>query len=710
MTEPIVSEPRSDGRLRTAQDWLGALSSGACGEDAFLRAVQELTRNSPDEGWGLLSLLDQYYRRGKIKPDVFRTLKSRLEGQLLGPALHIDVSVPLSQIDAPLPAPHTAPIVSSASGAAAVRSRIADFAAHVPGREIPVGAVLRGRYQIQGVLGRGGTGTVFEAIDLYRLDLPNAGQRLAIKVLHAAATERPELLTELRREFQYLQSLSHPNIVRVHEYDRDGDTAFFTMEYLSGLSLNSVLSARHQTALNRPHALTIIRDVGAALAHAHSRGVVHGDLNPGNIFITDVGDVRVLDFGASHGLHRGPWISQVESSEQTPIAAPRYASCQLLEGNPAEVRDDLYAFACIVYVLLAGKHPFGEHTAIAARTLRLAPHRPAGLTWEQWRALRSGLSVDSDQRPTDVEEWLKPFGLHEAASRLPELLELLSVSPRKRGRIILPVISAAILVMLAAGWSVAVNFESATRVATTLRVGMKTTLATTQSLLWKLWHGAPVAAGIADEATAKLPATSVPAAVDSSGASHTPRALPPMIASSARPTGTTSAPAPAPAPAPASASASAPASATAPAPAPALSSTSVSHAGIATPHAVAATHVPKAAALRSRIELAADTIDVPRADPAARIVVRRSGNLHGDASFSWWTESGTAKPGQDFAPIARREEHIEDGKSAMSLFIPVVADTTRRRPKSFYVVIRDPSPGAILGARTLTMVTIPPSQ
>ena len=113
---------------------------------------------------------------------------------------------------------------------------------------------------------------------------------------------------------------------------------------------------------------------------------------------------------------------------------------------------------------------------------------------------------------------------------------------------------------------------------------------------------------------------------------------------------------------------------------------------------------------RSRIELAADTIEVPLTDPAARIIVRRQGSLHGNATFTWWTESGTAKPGQDFMAVSPHQEVIEDGKNSVSLFIPVVGDATRRQPKSFYVVINDPGPGVTLGARTLTMVTIPPSQ
>jgi hypothetical protein len=113
---------------------------------------------------------------------------------------------------------------------------------------------------------------------------------------------------------------------------------------------------------------------------------------------------------------------------------------------------------------------------------------------------------------------------------------------------------------------------------------------------------------------------------------------------------------------------------------------------------------------RSRVELAADAIDVPLTDPAARIVVRRRGSLQGAATFTWWTESGTAKPGVDFVAVAPHSEVIEDGKSSVSLLIPVVGDVAREQPRSFYVVINDPGPGVTLGSRTLTMVTIPPSQ
>jgi len=106
--------------------------------------------------------------------------------------------------------------------------------------------------------------------------------------------------------------------------------------------------------------------------------------------------------------------------------------------------------------------------------------------------------------------------------------------------------------------------------------------------------------------------------------------------------------------------------------------------------------------------MAADAVDVPSSETTAHVLVRRRGNIHGAAGFKWWTESGTAKPGVDFVPVIPRAASIEDGRGSVSLDISVSANP-RTRTKSFYVVIeQSESGGATLGARNLTMVTLPP--
>ncbi len=511
MTPESIETP-TEREFNVTEVWLEALARGTCDEAGFLRAVQMLSRKSPEAGWESLSLLDQYYRRGKIRPEVFRSVKTRLGTQLLGPAMDLDVSIPLSRREdssgtapksppaivthtpaadsgavtaaqatpagaIPPPAAASAPAMAPAAPAPAAApagpaqptpqaqtvpvltvtsqtpgraaARPPDLTRRGAGREIGPGDVLRGRYLLEATLGRGGTGTVFEAIDRYRLASAGGGQRVALKVLHGQA---PNRLAELRREFQHLQSLTHPNIVRAHEYDRDGDVAFFTMEYLSGLSLSRVLSARGPSLLERPHARAIIRDIAAALAHAHARGVVHGDLNPANIFITDEGELRVLDFGAAHDPLAGPPLLEHRSEEYTSVAAPRFASCQLLEGGPADARDDLYAFACISYLLLAGKHPFGDRTAVEARDRRLKPARPSGLSRREWLTLRSGLAFDRERRPAGVARWSKGFEQSEVAPRLPLLPALLHASAPVRRSPPTSALLFALLALAAAGW------------------------------------------------------------------------------------------------------------------------------------------------------------------------------------------------------------------------------------------------------------------
>jgi serine/threonine protein kinase len=556
-------------------------------------------------------------------------------------------------------------------------------------REVAIGDVLRSRYRVRAVLGHGGMGTVFEAVDEYRLDLPSGGQQLAIKVLHTAVSRRDELLAELRREFQNLQLLSHPNIVRVHEFDRDGDVAFFTMELLSGALLSRVLGARHAIALPRPYALCVMREVGAALAHAHSRGVVHGDINPRNIFITNDGELRVLDFGASHKLLRDWRTSDGEFPQRAPVATPGYASCQLLEGQHPDARDDLFAFACVAYVLLSGQHPFPNRTAIEARAQGLRPRRPPGLPGHQWRVLREGLRWDRERRPSDVQKWLRRFDLAAAAPRLASLPVLSSAPPPRHRHIVL---TAAVIVLLAllatVGYWSATDYDSLQRRVADLSAQARSALAR---------------AGISPGASVVVaPSESQPLPQSQPTTATTPPAI--------RVAPTASAPPPASPPRPSptvTASATAAAAPTAMAP-----STAAAGSRAAAPARSAtsdtATATARAAAWPIRIELAADTVDVPASETTARVTVRRRGNPHGAASFSWWTESGTAKPARDFAPVMPRVETIADGSASITLSIPV-SGTTRTEPISFYVVIDETDSGPAMGARTLTMVTLLPT-
>jgi serine/threonine protein kinase len=282
-----------------------------------------------------------------------------------------------------------------------------------------IGRVLRGRYVLERRLGSGSKGTVFKALDRYRADLPEAQQYVAIKILHAAINDnnREKLLAKLRQEFHCVQMLSHRNIVNVFELDRDGDVDFFTMEYLDGELLSGVMARLHPLPLSRPQAWAIIREIGSGLEHAHARNVVHADLRPHNIMITRSGEVRILGFGAS----------------TVSTMTPAYACCELLEGRPADPRDDIYALACLTYELLAGTHPFQRRRSTEARDLGIVPKRPAELGLRQWRAIVTGLSWHRAGRSVSVRAWIKKLDTERVAlEQLPCSHELQSAPAHSR--------------------------------------------------------------------------------------------------------------------------------------------------------------------------------------------------------------------------------------------------------------------------------------
>jgi len=307
-----------------------------------------------------------------------------------------------------------------------------------PAPSVAVGDVLRDRYVLQARLDTGGKGTVFKALDLFREGLPDTLQYVALKVLHAGGDCSERTLANLPLEFHCAQILSHRNIVNVYELDRDGDVVFFTMELLDGELLSNVLERLRPGAMQRSQAWQLIQQLGAGLAHAHERGVVHGDLKPRNIFITREGELRILDFGAAHSL-----AAEKSGSEHTDHApnygTPAYASCEQLEGRRADPRDDLYALACICYQLLAGTHPFGSRPATLARDYRVSLVRPPGLSGRQWRALQKGLSWHRAGRSIGVRLWIhrliKDRAQEHALTPLQELKQSEGVQSRMAWRV-----------------------------------------------------------------------------------------------------------------------------------------------------------------------------------------------------------------------------------------------------------------------------------
>ncbi len=273
--------------------------------------------------------------------------------------------------------------------------------------------VLRDRYELTSILGRGSTGTVYKAVDRHRAHLDPSARCVAVKVLKLNYQDRPDELAQLEREFHEAQSLSHPNVVSVFDLDRDGNVYFIVMELLEGELLADILKRLDGQPMARHYALGIISSVGAALAHAHRRGVVHADLKPRNIMITTTGEVRVLDFGFARD--RPLELHTASGLNDGPAAAPAYASVERVNGSDPHPSDDVYSLACIAYELLSGRHPFGGRSAPLARAHGRAPQRIPGLAGKQQQALQRALLWTRGERRIDVVELLAGIGLWRGA-------------------------------------------------------------------------------------------------------------------------------------------------------------------------------------------------------------------------------------------------------------------------------------------------------
>jgi serine/threonine-protein kinase len=222
--------------------------------------------------------------------------------------------------------------------------------------------ILGGRYELRGILGRGGMAEVRDGWDI-RLDRP-----VAVKLLHPAFAVAPDNRRRFEMEARAAASLNHPHIVAVHDSGEHAGTPFIVMERLSGRTLADELT---RGPMSQDQVRTIIDDVLSALTVAHSAGILHRDIKPANILFTPTGGVKVGDFG-------------IAKSAETPatmtgqiVGTMAYLSPDRIAGRPATVADDLYAVGAVGYEALTGHQPFPQdNLAALARAIAETPPRP----------------------------------------------------------------------------------------------------------------------------------------------------------------------------------------------------------------------------------------------------------------------------------------------------------------------------------------------
>jgi serine/threonine protein kinase len=283
------------------------------------------------------------------------------------------------------------------------------------------GSVLKGRFELIDELGRGGMGVVYRALDRTNVEFKDRNPYVAIKLLNEEFKRHPLAVRALQREARKAQKLAHPNIVAVFDFDRDGGNVYMVMELLSGRSLDLRLRNEWTHGLDVATVTRYLGSMGAALSYAHEQGIVHADFKPSNVFLTDEGVIKVLDFGvarAAQSLSDAAGDKTLFDAGQLGAISPSYASLEMLTGQPPDPRDDLYALACIVYEMLTGHHPFNRIDAAKARDARLVAERPGMLSRQQWQALQHALAFERDARTASVKDFLAEFAAPGRSRRL----------------------------------------------------------------------------------------------------------------------------------------------------------------------------------------------------------------------------------------------------------------------------------------------------
>jgi predicted Ser/Thr protein kinase len=283
-----------------------------------------------------------------------------------------------------------------------------------------VGSILKERFVLERVVGKGGMGTVFCARDRRKDEAQDRFPYVAVKILNEDFKKHPESLKLLQREARKAQQLAHPNIVTVYDFDRDGGNVFIVMELLQGQSLDRIIKEA-SSGMSFADALHIVTALGQALAYAHKKNVIHLDFKPANAYVLQDGSVKILDFGIAQARKR----DDAPEAEQTKFRVddlgaltPSYASLEMLDGGDPDPRDDIYALACVTYELLTGKHPFGRQPAKFAMEYNLKLVRPKGLSSRRWAALKNALAFKREDRTPSVEQFIAELTTPQRSSVL----------------------------------------------------------------------------------------------------------------------------------------------------------------------------------------------------------------------------------------------------------------------------------------------------
>src|SRR5687767_1384524 len=548
-------------------------------------------------------------------------------------------------------------------------------------------------YRLRARLGGGRLGAIYEAQD--ELSRNSGSQHfVAILLIDSRIASQAGFAADFERGAAELKSISHPNIVKLLEYGCDQNRFYLVNEMLESASLRFVLN----DAVTLPAAETtaVLRAVGDALQYLHAKGLVHGNLRPENVLVTFGYEVKLLDVVPTG------WLVNPNDALGVPARAP-------------DKRDDVFGLACLAYEMLTGRHPFNGNTAQEAHRAGLEAERIEGLGQREWRALANALTVHRDDRTPSIQQFLDEFGVG-SAQKLKSVVATTSAPaptyavppptytaddpPPSLSRPVLGERTArdaperrgtggklfALLLVIGLGVAAWYYQDPLTAFSTDLVTEVQTRMDAEQAPPDRASVPAP-SAGDADAPLDTAPAVTdpEPAMVLAPGANvpaETKSAVPAVREPVTAPPAAKK-PATAP-PKEAVATREEPVAA-APPPAPVTPSPDTT---VQAPIAAApAPSMPAATAGPTSFAFQQDLATVREGDVAARITIRRSGNLSGTASVSWWTEEGTARADADYADLGARIERFEPGEASRTVYVPLTNDAVREPSKSFRVLL-----------------------
>ena len=226
-----------------------------------------------------------------------------------------------------------------------------------------IGTLVGGRYRLVELVGQGGMATIYRATDT------QLGRDVAVKLLRSEYLRDPDFSSRFRFEARSVASLSHPNIVGVHDYGEDPSGPFIVMELVDGEDLATILRANG--ALPPRQAARIASAVARALAAAHAKGIVHRDVKPGNVIIGRDGQVKVTDFGIARAV-----AESALTLPGTALGSVHYFSPEQARGETTTEAGDIFSLGIVLFEMLTGQRPWEGDSAAAVAIARLSGPTP----------------------------------------------------------------------------------------------------------------------------------------------------------------------------------------------------------------------------------------------------------------------------------------------------------------------------------------------